>query len=60
MLKSATDVVDAPVTGVGKAVQGVDDAVQDLGKGVVKGIQRLLRGKPTEDTAKPEKIAAAA
>ncbi len=55
VLKGATDVVEPPLAGVGKAVQGVDDAVQNVGKGVVKGIQRMLRGAPSEDTAKPEK-----
>lgn len=53
VLKGATDVVEPPLNGVGQAVQKVDDAVQNLGKGIVKGMQRLLPGQPPKD-APPE------
>lgn len=55
VLHGATDIVEPPLAGVGKAVQKVDDTVQDIGKGVVKGIQRMLGGAPSEEKPRPEK-----
>lgn len=53
VLKVTTGIVEPPLNGAGQAVQKVDDTVQNLGKGVVKGIQRLLPG-PRPNEAPPE------
>jgi hypothetical protein len=50
VLKVTTDVVEPPLNGVGQAVQKVDDTVQKFGKGVVKGVQRLLPGPRPNET----------
>lgn len=55
VLHGATDIVEPPLAGVGKVVKGVDDTVQGIGKGVVKGIQRMLGGAKPEEKTPAEK-----
>ena len=55
VLQGATDIVEPPLAGVGKVVKDVDDTVQNIGKGVVKGIGRMLGDSKPEEKAPPEK-----
>jgi hypothetical protein len=51
VLDGVATVAEPPLTGVGKVVKGVDDTVHNIGKGVVKGIGKMLGGgKPEEKT----------
>lgn len=55
VLQGAANIAEPPLTGVGKVVKGVDDTVHNIGKGVVKGIGRMLGGSKPEEKTPPEK-----